>query len=153
MNAHSVDPSSAAAKEPEAKPLFSDRSVTITNHTVIISGKQYSLSEIEGVSIQKDSWQMIVGLVCLAVAVYFYEFQPSLVFLVPWNNNYPKTVYSIFGLFFMVFFGWWGSAASKLIFKLPTGSPVVLKGKESRVKKIKSEIDRARIAATPIAPA
>lgn len=55
MNVPSVDPSSAAAaKEPEAKPLVSDKYeyVTITDGAVILSGKQYNLSEIKDVSIQ-----------------------------------------------------------------------------------------------------
>jgi hypothetical protein len=150
MNAPPVDPSSAAAaKEPEAKPLFSDKSVTITDYAVIISGKQYNLSEIEEVSIQKDKWQTAVSFSCLAASAYFYVFQPSLVFLVFWNNNYPKPVYLIFLLFFIVFGVW--AAASKLVFKLPTGYLVVSKGDPSWIKKIKAEIDRARIAATPVA--
>jgi hypothetical protein len=152
MNAPPVHPpSAAAAKEPEAKPLFSDKDVTITQHAAIISGKQYNLSEIEEVSIQKDKWQTAVSISCLAASACFYVFQPSLVFLVFWNNNYPKPVYSIFLLLFIVFGVWASAAASKLVFKLPTGNPVVLQGNRSWIKKIKVEIDRARIAATPIA--
>jgi hypothetical protein len=154
MNASPVDPSSpAAAKAPEAKPLFSDKSVTITNHAAIIPGKQYALSEIEEVSIQRDKWQTAVSFICLAAAAYFYAFQPTLVFLVSWNNNYPKPVYSIFLLLFVVFGVWASASAAKLVFKQRTGNPVVLQGNGSWIKKIKAEIDRARLAATPIAPA
>jgi hypothetical protein len=149
MNTPPIDPSyAAAAKEPEAKPLFSDKSVTITNHAVIISGKQYNLSEIEEVSIQKDKWQTAVSFSCLAASAYFYVFQPSLVFLVFWNNNYPKPVYSIFLLLFVVFGVWASASAAKLVFKRPTGNPVVLQGNGRWIKKIKAEIDRARIYAT-----
>jgi hypothetical protein len=151
MNAPPVDPSFvAAAKEPEAKPLFSDKNVTITNHAVIISGKQYNLSEIEEVSMKRDDWKTAVSLSCLAASAYFYVFQPSLVFLVFWNSNYPKPVYQVF-LLLCGAFGYWSSASLKLVFKLPTGNPVVLQGSRGWIKKIKAEIDRARTAATPIA--
>jgi hypothetical protein len=158
MNAQPVDPSSAAAaKEPEAKPLFSDKSVTITNHAVIISGKQYNLSEIEDVSIQKDKWQWqeAVSLCCLAAAVGFYVFPPSRGYHLPWMpQGQISPVYSIFFLPFIVFGGWASAAAaSKLVFKLPTGNWIVLHGNGSWIKKIKAEVDLARIAATPTAPA
>ena len=153
MNAPPVDPSSAAAaKEPEAKPLYSDKSATITKHTVVISGKQYNLSEIEEVSIQKDKWRLAASFSCLAASAYFYVFHPSLVFLVFWNNNYHKPVYEIFLLLFIVFGGWASAEASKLVFKLPTGNSVVLQGNGSWIKKIKAQIERARSTGSPVAP-
>ena len=161
MNVPPVDPSSAAAaKETEAKPLVSDKyeHVTIKDGAVTVSGKQYNLSEIKDVSIQTGKWQAIVAACCLAAAVYFYMFPPSLVFVLPWYNNNPgmdahtTPVYSVFGFLFLVF-GYWSSAASRLVFTLPTGNSVVSEGGESRLKKIKAEVDRARIATVPTAPA
>jgi hypothetical protein len=154
MSVPPLDPSSvAAAKEPEAKPLFSDKSVTITNHAVIISGKQYKLSEIEEVSTDKDNWQTAVSLSCLAASVCFYVFSPSKNYHLPWKPEGQLTsVFSTFFLLSMVF-GIWGSALLKLVFKLPTGYLVVSKGDRSWTKMIKAEIDRARIVSTPIASA
>jgi hypothetical protein len=151
MNAPPVDPSSAAAKEPEAKPLVSDKYeyVTITDGAVTLSGKQYNLSEIRAVSVQWGKWQTVVAWCCLAAAVWFYVFPPSLV-IVFWNNNH--SVSSAFGFLWLVF-GYWSYAASRLVFTLPTGNSVVSEGDDSRLKKIKAEIDRARIAAAPTAPA
>lgn len=149
-----VNPSSAAAaKEPEAKPLFSDKSVTITDYAVIISGKQYNLSEIEEVSIDKDNWQTAVSLSCLAASVGFYVFSPSKSYHLPWMPE--GQLISFFGTFFLLsmVFGIWGSAFLKLVFKLPAGYLVVSKGDDGWIKKLKAEIDRARIAATPIASA
>jgi hypothetical protein len=152
MNAQPVDPSSVvASKEPETKPLFSDESVTIKNHAVIISGKQYNLDEIENVSIDTDNWQTAVALSCLAASAYFYVFHASAIFHVFWNPA-PVPAHSLFAFLFMVF-GAWSSASAELVFKLPTGYLVVSKGDRSWTKKIKAEIDRARIAATPTAPA
>lgn len=148
MNAPPVDPSSvAASKEPEAKPLFSDESVTIKNHAVIISGKQYNLGEIENVSIDTDNWQAAVALSCLAALAYFYVFHASAILHVFWNPA-PVPAYSLFGFLFMVF-GAWSSESVKLVFKIPTGYLVVSKGDRGWTKKIKGEIDRARIAAEP----
>jgi hypothetical protein len=161
MNAPPVDPSSAAAaKEPEAKPLVSDKYeyVTITDGAVTLSGKQYNLSEIKDVSIQWGKWQNVVASCCLAATAYFYVFPPSLVFVLPWYNNNAEMpthitpVYSAFGFLFMVFC-YWSSAASRLVFTLPTGNSVVSEGNHSRLKKIKAEINRARIATAPTAPA
>jgi hypothetical protein len=177
MNAPPVDPSSAAAKEPEAKPLVSDKYeyVTITDGAVTISGKQYNLSEIKAVSIQSGKWQLVVALCCLAASVWFY-FAPSRSFHLhlPWmpdgdfssvysdfrflftwipDGDFDFTpVYSNFGFLFMVFI-LWSSAASRLVFTLPTGNSVVSEGSDSRLKKIKAEVNRARIAAAPTAPA
>jgi hypothetical protein len=158
MNAPPVDPSSAAAaKKPEAKPLVSDKYeyVTITDGAVTIAGKQYNLSEIKEVSIQMGKWQVVVALCCLAAAVWFYNFAPSRGYDLhaPWiTEGEFTTVYKAFGFLFMVFISW-SSAASRLVLKLPTGNSVVWEGAHSRLKKIKAEIDRARIAAAPTAPA
>lgn len=154
MNAPPVDPSSATtAKEPEAKPMYSDESVTITDRAVIIAGKQYSLSEIKDVSIH--NWQEIVCQCCLVAAVGFYAFGSSWGYYLhlPWKPDHEFTrVYGIFFLLSMVF-GAWSSSASRLVFTLPTGKSVVSQGKGRGLKKIKAEVDRARIAATPTAPA
>lgn len=178
MNAPPVDPSSAAAKEPEAKPLVSDKYeyVTITDGAVTLSGKQYNLSEIRAVSVQWGKWQTVVAWCCLAAAVWFYNFEPSrgydlakavrllAQFLfydftssydlhLPWMpDGHVTPVYSVFGFLFVVFC-YRSYAASRLVFTLPTGNSVVSEGDDSRLKKIKAEIDRARIAAAPTAPA
>jgi len=173
MNAPPVDPSSAAAKEPEAKPLVSDKYeyVTITDGAVTLSGKQYNLSEIKDVSIQWGKWQMVFAMCCLAAEVWFYNFAPSrgydlakavrLLAQFLFDNFAPSRGYDLhlmdgqfipvswtltFWLLFALFVTW-SSAESRLVFKLPTGNSVVSEGSHSWLKKIKAEINRARIAA------
>jgi hypothetical protein len=141
-----IKPSSiSAATTAETAHMFSDKGVTITSTRVTIGDVIYPITDIEKVTIKEfNGWQRAAQFLCFAGAIYLHIEHSDLSINV--LKTYSIPVYGVLFLVSFVFYLWVEQQPASLIFHLPNRQLNVLQRERSHLKKIKAQIESARLA-------